>query len=516
MRLYDKQVDITCSVRDNDKTVVSAGNMLGKDYIAAFIAVWFFCSRRPVKVLTTSVDHDQLKTVLWGEIRRFIQTSRYPLPIKQNDLELRQRLPNGDLDPLSVMFGRVAKKGEGMLGQHIASLDGLPHTLIIFDEASGIEQEHYEKAETWAQRVLAIGNPYACENDFKHSIKRGDIPRDGRDGYYVKTFKLGALDSPNVRLSLAQEAAGQVPTREILIPGVIGIDEYRKRRKLWDKTRQIVSLDGEFDESSQIYLYPSLWLDRAEKIAERLVGKPRTAKTMGVDTGEGSANTSWTIIDEFGIIEQRSKKTPNTMEIPGITIVLMRKYNLKPEDILFDRGGGGKQIADYLREQGYNVRTISFGDPATPNADAGRPPAYPSTQKVREQKEVRSIFKNRRAEMYGILSEMMDPMVAAKEDEEGNDDQGLLDGSKILYTERRGFGIPDSLIELRRQLSLMPKLYDGEGKLYMLPKNKKDPKSTEITLNEILGCSPDEADSLVLAVFGMEHKPVRQTIKSMF
>ena len=39
---YDKQKDMILSVRDNKETIVTAGNMLGKDFVAGFIVLWFF------------------------------------------------------------------------------------------------------------------------------------------------------------------------------------------------------------------------------------------------------------------------------------------------------------------------------------------------------------------------------------------------------------------------------------------------------------------------------------------
>jgi hypothetical protein len=69
-----------------------------------------------------------------------------------------------------------------------------------------------------------------------------------------------------------------------------------------------------------------------------------------------------------------------------------------------------------------------------------------------------------------------------------------------------GFGLPAEYDELRRQLCPMPKLTDEEGRLRMLPKNKRSSTSREQTLVELIGNSPDEADAFVLAVHGMLHK----------
>lgn len=183
IHLYSKQRDILYSVCENDDTVVVAGNMLGKDFVSGLLTLYFFLTRTPCRIVTTSADHSQLEAVLWGEIRRFIQTSRLPLsadrggPLLINHLHLRQ-VVRGEVVGLSYCLGRVAAKGEGMLGHHIADVgDGIPRTLFVADEASGVDDVAWERADTWARRRLAIGNPYkvGAGNFFYRAVKAGDM-----------------------------------------------------------------------------------------------------------------------------------------------------------------------------------------------------------------------------------------------------------------------------------------------------------------------------------------------------
>lgn len=151
--------------------------------------MWFFLTRHPCRVVTTSADYSQLESVLWGEIRRYIQTAKTPLshdkggPLLVNHLHIRKvlTLPDGERDAcgISYLLGRVAAKGEGLLGHHIADVgDGIPRTLFVADEASGVEDLCYERAQTWARRILVIGNPYegppGC-SFFKRCVQGGDI-----------------------------------------------------------------------------------------------------------------------------------------------------------------------------------------------------------------------------------------------------------------------------------------------------------------------------------------------------
>ena len=483
--LYDRQVEILYSVRDNDETIVPAGNKLGKDFIAALCALWFFCSRSPCRVVTTSVDQPQLKGVLWGEIRRFIQTSRYPLPIEVNEMLIRQKI-GGRIEPRSYLIGRVAARGEGLLGHHLErTADGLPRTLAIFDESSGIDDEAKEACDTWAHRVLIIGNPYPCTNFFFQGVKAGDLRSDDGSRFYRKIIRIRAEDSPNVRLAIEQRKRKLKPTNETLIPGVLDWSEYRKRRKTWDPVRQKIGLDAEFPEDDSVLMYPPDWIARANRVADFLdPNRNSRLRTMGVDSAEGGDYSVWTVIDEKGLIAQFSTKTKDTSTIPSTTIAMMRQYSVKPKNVYFDRGGGGKQHADLLRRKGFRVQTVGFGESASqlPVTSFQR-----TLQQRRDLSEAKYVYRNRRAEMYGMLRNLLNPDL-----------------------NENGWGIPANLTELIRQLSLIPLLYDGEGRLYLPPKRLMPGQQSKTkTMVDLIGRSPDESDSLVLAVYGLHQGMTR-------
>ena len=495
---YDDQADIIRSVMDNVETYVPAGNMLGKDFISGFIALWFFCSRVPARVVTTSVDHSQLKGVLWGEIRRFIDDSQYDLGLQINDLFIRQLRPDGTTEPRSELIGRVAQKGEGLLGRHIErGPNNQPKTLVIIDEASGFEDVHYNSIVTWAHRILIIGNPYPCENFFKKGVKGGDVPDPTRPGkFYRKVINIRAERSPNIRLALEEKRLGKQPSNRVLIPGVMSWYEYQFRRTTWDEMKQCIGLDAQFYEGKEIKLFPPDVMAKCGLKAIEVGRAPRVAKAMGVDPGEGGDSTVWTIVDELGIITQISQKTPDTSVIVPKTIALMREHQIEPTSVLFDAGGGGKEHVDLLRAQGYEVKAIAFGGSPT------SPDQYALFKKMpvphqRDVIEDRQEYKNRRAEMYGETSK-------------------VLRGTHFTGIGNEGFAIPKEYSELVRQLDKMPKLYDGEGKLYLPPKNKPTPNYTGKTLSDMIGHSPDEADSFVLAVFGLVWTETPAAVGSMF
>lgn len=318
--------------------------------------------------------------------------------------------------------------------------------------------------------------------------------------YHRKIIHISAEDSPNVRLALAEIRAGETPSHEKVCEGVLTYREYRKRRKTWDKVRQCVGLDGRFWEGGETLMFPPTWLNRAERLWLFMRRRPRIARGMGIDPGEGSANTAYSIVDEYGLIEQVSFKTPNTHDIVVKTLDLMNKYKLAPERVLFDRGGGGKQHADNLRNMGFNVQTIGFGDRPTNAIKRG---ITMFKEKV-ETQEKRSVYLNMRAEMYGELRILLDPESDERDYESDMAWDEVALEKEYTRGQLRGFTINPAYTKLREQLAPIPLLRDSEGKMKLPPKHKKDENSKERTLVDIIGYSPDEADSLVLAVRAMQ------------
>jgi len=502
VRFYDKQAEVMQSIVTNDVTVVPAGNMLGKDFVAGAIALWFFLSRKPCRVVTTSAKDDHLR-VLWGEIGRFIQLSAIPLdwrrggPLICNHHDIRRIGSDGRRCSLSYLKGMVASADSiaAMQGHHVANVgDNVPRTLFIADEASSVPDDYWKMATTWCNRALILGNTWPCSNFFFRAIKGNPAAKDpggtlySKDGRrcWRKVIHIRAEDSPNVRLAQKEIQAGREPSGRIIVPGVKSYAEYLKNRETWDPIQQCVSLDAQFYLGAEVMMYPEAWLDRAHSLADR--GARGGMRTMGIDTAEGGDSSCWTVVDEYGIIHQLSTKTPDTSMIVNQTLSLMNTYNIEARNVLFDRGGGGKQHADRLRQIGHKVRTVGFGE------QASNPNQYRRMRTSREKSEdseIRYTYKNRRAEMYGILRELLDPDVGD------------------------GFGIPRELSELRRQLAPIPLQFDAEGRMMLLPKDKTTRDSKQSTLKELLGCSPDEADSLALAVFGMKRKQ-RAAVAAMF
>jgi hypothetical protein len=301
--------------------------------------------------------------------------------------------------------------------------------------------------------------------------------------YYRRVIRMPATVSPNVRLALEQQRRGLEPTGEEVWPGVLTWDEYRHRRATWDEVRQCVGLDAEFYEVAELLLFPPQWLNRAEDLA-RTRGGPLPRRWMGIDPAEGGDRSTWAIIDRAGLLDLVSLKTPDTNVVPRITTELMLKWNVKEEDVGID-AGGGKTHADRLAARGIKIRLVRFG--AAPFLEIKR-----GLHLLEERKETavdRYVYLNLRAQMYYELSDLLDP------------------------EQEYGFALPDRFAELRRQLAPLPRWQDDEGRYY-LPRKKRNPDESagdkkKPTIQDMIGCSPDEADALAVATHVMLHKPAR-------
>lgn len=302
--------------------------------------------------------------------------------------------------------------------------------------------------------------------------------------YYRKILKITALESPNVQRGFAKQRGDPPETWPEEVPGVISWDEYQQRLATWDQVKQTIGLCGEFYLGADVLLFPPIWLDRAAEVARRL-NKSRKATHMGIDPAEGGDSTAYAIGDENGLIYLFSVKTPDTSVVPAHALKFMRQFTIEPENIGLDAGGGGKQHADRLRDQGYNVRVVRFG--AQPALELRRMQQQLSARK--DILEDRYAYLNLRGQMYFELSEKLDPAANPK-----------------------GFGLPAEYTELRRQLAPIPRYMDSEGRQFIPPKHAKSgEKETKdkVTLDKLIGCSPDEADAVVIMLHLMLHKAHR-------
>ena len=154
MKLYDKQAEILLSIRDNIGTFVHAANELGKSRIAAMAVIWWFASRTPARMITSSSSQTQLESILWSEIRSLIETAAYRLPFRVTTLKV-EKLKNSNTqatEPRDYVIGHVTNEVENFQVHHLPN--DKPRVLCAFDEASAVPDAFY---------IVVLGTPDACD-----------------------------------------------------------------------------------------------------------------------------------------------------------------------------------------------------------------------------------------------------------------------------------------------------------------------------------------------------------------
>ena len=179
-QLWSKQAQILESVRDNKRTAVPSAHAVGKSFTAARCAAWWLDSHEPgsAMVVTSAPTFDQVRTILWREIRRCHTKGNLVGYVNQTEWHI-----NGEI----VGFGRKPPDGNEDSFQGIHAT----YVLVILDEASGVPESIWAGAEkvttTSGCRILAIGNP-DYEGSRFHQVTQSDL---------WHTIPISAFDSPN-------------------------------------------------------------------------------------------------------------------------------------------------------------------------------------------------------------------------------------------------------------------------------------------------------------------------------
>lgn len=324
------QQELICSsVRDHRRTAAPSGHGIGKTHLAARLALWFLFSYPHSKVLTTAPTWHQVEHLLWREIRKAHQSSKYPLggDLKQTEL---------DIDEDWFAIGLSTNDAVRFQGIHA------PRIMVIFDEATGVAGEIWEAAEGVAvgpnDRFLAIGNPTDPTSEFKRVC----------DSQLWNVIHLNAEEHPNV--ITGKEIIPGAVTKEWIDERVI---EYGGRDTSLYRARVL----GKFPEQGDDMLISLADVERAQ---ERWAQPSGQAVALGCDVARfGSDETVEIELFDNGMVGMPStKRGQDTMATAGSV-----KVNKAIRKAVDDSGVGGG-VTDRLMEQNVDVIPYIAGEKA--------------------------------------------------------------------------------------------------------------------------------------------------------
>jgi hypothetical protein len=175
------------------RVLAPSANSQGKTSGSAALSLWWFCTRSPAIIRTTAPKFDQVRDLLWKEIRRLARRLKTPLPF----LPKACRIERSEDD---YAVGATATGESGWKGHHG------PNQLFIFDEATDVADEFWTATETMFQPPghawLAIFNPTSTSSRVYLEFSRVDSAGRRGEAPAWNVVRMSALDHPNLEAEL--------------------------------------------------------------------------------------------------------------------------------------------------------------------------------------------------------------------------------------------------------------------------------------------------------------------------
>jgi hypothetical protein len=183
------QKEIAEAAKRGGRIKVNSGHGIGKSFVAACLALWWFYTRDAAVIVTTAPTERDVIFILWTEIRLLHRKSKVPLP----EFFIGPRAPEMFDNEEHWAKGYTANKGEAFQGRHRESM------LFIFDEAEGLDPVYWDTTTTMFQKDMdhlwvAIGNPTTTSS--QSYLEDLAVDLNGEPKW--KIYTLSALNHPNV------------------------------------------------------------------------------------------------------------------------------------------------------------------------------------------------------------------------------------------------------------------------------------------------------------------------------
>lgn len=357
VQLWEKQIEIAESVRDNRYTTVRACHDIGKTFSAARLALWFLYSFPQSIVVTTAPTMRQVENLLWRELRAAHEQAL----IELGGEPLKTRL---DLQSDWYAIGVSSADPDKLQGFHAAS----GYILLLVDEAAGVPEPAFEAMEgmmtSEEARMLMIGNPTSDSGSFRASHHSWD---------HANKIHISAFDSPNFKnngIKTIEDLKNvNLDTIEVVSPHLISVRWAYEKIESWgiDSPMFQARVLGNFPSQSANTIIPLNYLELAASDEHREKLKAQGGKfNLGVDPARfGNDETVLTPLYGGYCPEQSIHPYTSITE----TVGLIKQFsNPHPDFIGIDVDGLGGGVFDILYEEKYDtIAEIHNGGKAFPD-----------------------------------------------------------------------------------------------------------------------------------------------------
>lgn len=212
---WSEQVRVLEAVRDHDRVAWKSGRRVGKSYLVAGLALWFYCSWEYARVIMTSTTARQVDSILWRAVSMLRATSGRCVACRRIDPKGitiprpcdHSAIVDGDIGQLArtglkstddlyrEIWGFTAKESEAVQG-----LAG-PNMMVIADEASGIPEPIFEAFDGNAaggMKMILTGNPTKTSGRFFDAFNKAALDTTKRDAIGWFGLTTSSEQSPNV------------------------------------------------------------------------------------------------------------------------------------------------------------------------------------------------------------------------------------------------------------------------------------------------------------------------------
>lgn len=441
--LWDKQVQIIESIRDNKYTTVRSCYDSGKSFIGARSVLWFLTAFPNSKIISTAPTFRQVKDILWREIHTAYNKSKVQLGGNLLDTAI-----NIDSDWFAA--GISTNDPTSFQGYHAVYL------LLIIDEAAGISEEIFQASEGLLSsehaRVLYIGNPTNTDGTFYRSFKQANFHHISISAFDTPNFTAFGITIEDIRANTWKEKINSpLPSPYLITPEWV-YDKYIR----WGESSPLFQalVLGVFPEQGEDVLIP---LHKIEEAALRhLEVKEEDPETIGADIARfGSDRTEFALRKGSKVTGWKTFNHMDTVQTGGH---LQTYMGFHPHaSVRVDEIGVGAGVLD----------TLQANKPAGASAIIG--------VNVAKEPRNKEMFINQRAEYYWGLRER------------------FIDGDIDLS------GLEPVIIEeLTAQLSSIKFEFTPRGQIKI--ESKDDMKKRGLP-------SPDKADALMLAFANVDEDP---------
>lgn len=347
--LVPQQIALVADVRDNPMNAVAAGVAMGKDHVAACLALWWTFARGGL-VLLSSATERQVNEIGLGEVRHLWNRAELPGDFYASGLRI-----GGDHARSGILgFVSSAHDSGKWTGHHSAG-----GVLVILSEAQSCPDAAYEGALSCTagadDRVLAIGNPLFATGRFA-TLERAK---------HWRFHRWSALEHPNV-IEGRTVVPGAV-TREAIAKFAA---EYGEDSPIY--RARVLGLFPLDDPNAQL-LVRREWIEAAMERWERggMQGDDTGAWTAALDVARMGADSSCLAVRQemtvrelvtwkLATTDATAARTVAELRARGIPTGRERVYDVNgcpvpPARIVVDSTGVGAGVFDMLRRDRHNA-----------------------------------------------------------------------------------------------------------------------------------------------------------------